>query len=97
MVKKFPLHPKHPERVCWGCDRYCPTADLACGNGSGRTEHPCETLGDDWYRHGGWGLDPDAVASDGYVLPHGELPQAPGLTDNGTALTSAWPPTSQHP
>ncbi|MGN6661313.1 MAG: DUF3079 domain-containing protein, partial [Achromobacter mucicolens] len=24
MAKKFPLHPKHPERICWGCDRYCP-------------------------------------------------------------------------
>ncbi|HFQ9482020.1 TPA: DUF3079 domain-containing protein, partial [Pseudomonas aeruginosa] len=23
MAKKFPLHPSHPERICWGCDRYC--------------------------------------------------------------------------
>ncbi|MBQ1657017.1 MAG: DUF3079 domain-containing protein, partial [Rhodocyclaceae bacterium] len=21
MAKKFPLHPKHPERICWGCDK----------------------------------------------------------------------------
>ncbi|MFO1218028.1 MAG: DUF3079 domain-containing protein [Burkholderiaceae bacterium] len=48
MAKKFPLHPKHPERVCWGCDRYCPAGDMACGNGSDRTQHPVELLGDDW-------------------------------------------------
>ena len=54
--KKFPLHPKHPERVCWGCDRYCSTNELACGNGSDRTMHPAELLGDDWYTVGNWGL-----------------------------------------
>ncbi|WP_366617414.1 DUF3079 domain-containing protein [Achromobacter ruhlandii] len=43
MAKKFPLHPKHPERICWGCDRYCPTDALACGNGSDRTMHPVNT------------------------------------------------------
>ena len=48
MAKKFPLHPRHPERVCWGCDRYCPAGDLACGNGSDRTQHPVELMGDDW-------------------------------------------------
>ncbi|HOB95665.1 MAG TPA: DUF3079 domain-containing protein, partial [Aquabacterium sp.] len=37
MAKKFPLHPSHPERICWGCDKYCPKDSLACGNGSGRT------------------------------------------------------------
>ncbi|MGS1010236.1 DUF3079 domain-containing protein [Achromobacter anxifer] len=57
MAKKFPLHPKHPERICWGCDRYCPTDSMACGNGSGRTMHPAETLGDDWYMVGDWGFD----------------------------------------
>lgn len=57
MAKKFPLHPKHPERICWGCDKYCPTDSLACGNGSGRTLHPAEMLGDDWYSFGDWGLD----------------------------------------
>jgi len=44
----LPLHPKHPERVCWGCDRYCPAHDLACGNGSVRTPHPEELFGSDW-------------------------------------------------
>ncbi|MDD5366344.1 MAG: DUF3079 domain-containing protein, partial [Gallionellaceae bacterium] len=52
MAKKFPLHPKHPERICWGCDKYCPADSLICGNGSGRTEHPAEAFGDDWYKWG---------------------------------------------
>jgi hypothetical protein len=43
-----PLHPKSPERVCWGCDKYCPADDLACGNGTIRTPHPAELFGDDW-------------------------------------------------
>ncbi len=56
MAKQFPLHPTHPERICWGCDRYCPASSLACGNGSDRTMHPAEMLGDDWYLHGDWGI-----------------------------------------
>ncbi|MCC6171351.1 MAG: DUF3079 domain-containing protein [Gammaproteobacteria bacterium] len=48
MAKKFPLRPRHPERICWGCDKYCPADDLACGNGSDRTQHPIELLGEDW-------------------------------------------------
>lgn len=54
MAKKFPLHPKNPERICWGCDKYCPTDSLACGNGSERTQHPFELFGEDWAE---WGLD----------------------------------------
>ncbi|WP_374351100.1 DUF3079 domain-containing protein, partial [Limnohabitans sp.] len=23
-AKKFPKAPAHPERICWGCDLYCP-------------------------------------------------------------------------
>ncbi len=57
MAKKFPLHPKHPERICWGCDKYCPANALQCGNGSGRTQHPAEMLGDDWYQWGDWGIE----------------------------------------
>jgi hypothetical protein len=45
---KAPLHPTKPERVCWGCDKYCPAEDLACGNGTIRTPHPQELFGDDW-------------------------------------------------
>lgn len=44
----IPLHPSHPERICWGCDRYCPAESLACGNGTIRTLHPVELFGDDW-------------------------------------------------
>jgi hypothetical protein len=49
-----PLLPPHPERVCWGCDKYCPAEDLACGNGTIRTAHPCELFGADWLE---WSLD----------------------------------------
>jgi hypothetical protein len=44
-----PLRPKHPERICWGCNKYCPENDLACGNGTIRTPHPIELFGDDWH------------------------------------------------
>ncbi|MDX9994652.1 MAG: DUF3079 domain-containing protein [Rhodocyclaceae bacterium] len=57
MAKKFPLHPKHPERNCWGCDRYCPVDSLACGNGSDRTQHPMELLGENWLEYGNWDID----------------------------------------
>jgi len=63
MAKKFPLHPTHPERVCWGCDKYCPVDSLGCGNGSSRTQHPAELLGEDWYLHGDWGIEPQADIS----------------------------------
>lgn len=64
-AKKFPLHPKHPERICWGCDKYCPADSLICGNGSDRTEHPMEALGVDWYLEENWGLDAEAKLRDG--------------------------------
>jgi hypothetical protein len=50
--KRLPLHPKHPERVCWGCDQYCAAGDLRCGNGSDRAQHPVEIFGDDWLEQG---------------------------------------------
>ena len=55
-AKKFPKAPAHPERICWGCDLYCPANDMRCGNGSDRTQHPAELLGEDWYEYGDWGL-----------------------------------------
>ena len=55
MAKKFPANPAHPERTCWGCDRYCPAGDMACGNGSERTQHPAELFGPDWAE---WGDEP---------------------------------------
>jgi hypothetical protein len=42
------LHPRHPDRICWGCDKLCPANDLACGGGTIRTPHPIELFGDDW-------------------------------------------------
>jgi hypothetical protein len=45
---KGPISPKHPDRICWGCDKYCPADDLACGNGTIRTPHPAELFGEDW-------------------------------------------------
>ena len=45
---KISLNPKHPERVCWGCDKYCSADDLRCGNGTIRTQHPIELFGEDW-------------------------------------------------
>lgn len=49
VVKRFPILPAHPERVCWGCDRYCPADAMACGNGSERSPHPSELFGPDWH------------------------------------------------
>lgn len=49
-----PLAPKHPERICWGCNKYCPENDLACGNGTIRTPHPIELFGEDWLD---WSID----------------------------------------
>ena len=89
MAKKFPLHPKHPERICWGCDRYCPQDSLGCGNGSGRTQHPAELLGEDWYLFGDWGLDiPDALSPDPLSEPNAVAP-VNSAADEGRSSTSA--------
>jgi len=45
---KVALNPKHAERICWGCDKYCSADDLRCGNGTIRTQHPAELFGEDW-------------------------------------------------
>ena len=58
---RVPLAPAHPERTCWGCDKYCPADDLGCGNGTIRTLHPIELFGDDWIE---WS-DRDRAAGDG--------------------------------
>jgi hypothetical protein len=34
MMSNIPLRPAHPERTCWGCDKYGAADDLACGNGT---------------------------------------------------------------
>lgn len=53
MAKKFPIKPANPERICWGCDQYCPADSMRCGNGSDRTQHPYELFGEDWRQWGG--------------------------------------------
>ncbi len=63
-MSKTPVRPAHPERICWGCDRYCPADDLVCGNGAVRTPHPCELFGDDWLE---WSLDEQPAAPE--VMP----------------------------
>ncbi len=60
MAKKFPLLPAQPQRVCWGCDLYCPSESMRCGNGSVRTPHPSELFGEDW----ALGLLPETTASE---------------------------------
>lgn len=55
MAKKFPILPPHPERTCWGCDRYCAADAMICGNGTERTQHPVELFGPGWEKEG---LDP---------------------------------------
>ena len=47
-MAKIPLHPRNPDRTCWGCERYCAADQLGCGNGTIRTPHPAELFGDDW-------------------------------------------------
>jgi hypothetical protein len=54
---KIALKPKHPERICWGCDKYCSADDLRCGNGTIRTQHPVELFGEDWIE---WELNSQA-------------------------------------
>jgi hypothetical protein len=48
-MPKLPIHPAHPERVCWGCDEYCPADDLTCGKDTVRTPHPNELFSEDWH------------------------------------------------
>lgn len=67
---RLPLHPPHPERVCWGCDRYCPADDMVCGNGTIRCPHPCELFGQDWMTAA---ESPDAAP----VEPDASAPGAP--------------------
>jgi hypothetical protein len=73
MAKKFPILPAHPERICWGCDKYCPADAMQCGNGSVATLHPSELFGEDWMS---WGLDA-RQAQDGHEpggSPQGSTP-----------------------
>ncbi len=46
--RSWPARPAFPERVCWGCDQYCPADDLRCGNEVTRAMHPIELFGPEW-------------------------------------------------
>jgi len=69
MAKKFPIVPARPERICWGCDQYCPADSMRCGNGSERTPHPCELFGEDWQRWGGEVMMPAGTPAAPQVNP----------------------------
>ncbi|MCX7897503.1 MAG: DUF3079 domain-containing protein [Rhodocyclaceae bacterium] len=69
MKKSFPRAPKHPERICWGCERFCPAERMSCGNGTERAMHPVEIFGEDW----------DSMD---LILP---LPQAKAAEEKGDA------------
>ena len=45
-MKKFPIHPKNPERICRVCDIYCAVNSMACSNEC--SPHPSELFGEDW-------------------------------------------------
>ncbi len=70
-TKRFPINPPHPERTCWGCDRYCAADQLICGNGSERTQHPVEFFGPDWHD---WVPPSGETATD--TTPANETPAA---------------------
>jgi hypothetical protein len=65
-VKRFPIMPAHPERVCWGCDKFCAAYDMRCGNCSDRTPHPVELFGEGWET---WGGGADASCAGAVVSP----------------------------
>jgi hypothetical protein len=70
MKTKLALNPKHPERICWGCEKYCSADDLRCGNGTIRTQHPIELFGEDWRD---WELNNDGVPHPSASTEDGDL------------------------
>src|SRR5262249_8580668 len=74
-MTNFPIHPKHPERICWGCDKYCPADDLRCGDGTIRTEHPVELFGEDWFE---WLMEKEQAGDGRIGAPRGQFLDTPG-------------------
>ncbi|WP_374350871.1 DUF3079 domain-containing protein [Limnohabitans sp.] len=70
-MKRFPDQPAHPERLCWGCDRYCASNDMLCGNGSVRTPHPVELFGPDWAEEAPTTTPVDGLPVPPQGVPHG--------------------------
>jgi hypothetical protein len=90
MAKRFPTNPRHPERICWGCDLYCPAKALACGNGADRTMHPMELFGEDWNSFEGQLEKPvagDAPVFAGEPAPTGTAPGPVEGLDQNAVLT----------
>ena len=79
MATNFPIFPKHPERICWGCDKYCKDDDLLCGNGCERIQHPIELDGPEWYKNGDWSnlLSKEQQIELGLIAPEPEPAAAP--------------------
>ncbi len=67
MRRKFPIRPGHPERICWGCEHFCPADDMRCGNGTERAQHPIELWGEDWTQ-GGLDAESQAPSPDDAVV-----------------------------
>ena len=71
-LKDSLVRPAHPERICWGCPKYCPAEELACGNGTIRTPHPIELFGEDWLA---W--ETERAAAPASAEEHGEAHRNP--------------------
>jgi Protein of unknown function (DUF3079) len=52
MPSRLRTDPKHPERVCWGCDKCCSANDLRYGNGADQAQQPSEIFDHDWLPQG---------------------------------------------
>ncbi|HVS76085.1 MAG TPA: DUF3079 domain-containing protein [Steroidobacteraceae bacterium] len=63
MAPRIPPRPGHPERICWGCEHFCPADDMRCGNGTERAQHPVELWGDDWMSIGRDGAEETKTAT----------------------------------
>lgn len=87
MAKKFPIQPKHPERICWGCDKYCPAQDLQCGNGCERIQHPIELNGEFWYQEGDW----SGLIADDWQEQFNPKPKTTPTTQPENAVTQTQP------
>ena len=94
-MTKVPVHPKNPERVCWGCDKYCSADALRCGNGTIRTPHPIELFGEDWTD---WGVDVPETNKSSLVDNASEkhLSQLHDLNGHHTSMTEASEPGDEN-
>ena len=70
MTRNIPLRPGHPERICWGCEHFCPADAMRCGNGTERAQHPVELFGEDWVS---FGLDAEAARAGSQPPAEGRL------------------------